>query len=480
LQLPGGKKGGSFPLPMKTTMPAIALLLALAGAIPVLLGASAPVAVDGFSHVRTLGGIDEYRLESNGLQVLLRPDHSAPVATLMVTIRVGSRNEVTGTTGATHILEHLLFKGSDAYNDLRGNSVKQYLGSVGGSYNATTSIDRTNYFATIGRDALEGYLAIEADRLRNIWLRDEDRQAEMTVVRNEYERGENNPLGALDKEIYAAAFQAHPYRHSTIGWRSDIEKVPIGKLREFYDTFYWPDNTTVILVGDFVPSEALGMIRKYYGVYPRAPKPIPEVYTEEPEQTGPRRVMVKRPGQLGALIIAHKICSSRHPDFPALGVLESVLGDGKGSRLYRALVDKGLATSARAIADVSRDGGLHEVVVSLAPGASLEEAEAVALQEIERVRREGVTAEEVAAAIRRHRASSIFRRDGSAAVASSINQWIAVGDWTLYVTLDEQVSQVTPADVQRVAQQYLDPDQSTTGWFVPTTPAAGRPAAGAH
>lgn len=435
--------------------------------------AAAPVNVEGFTAVRALGGIDEYRLEANGLQVLLRPDHSVPVTTLMVTYRVGSRNEVTGTTGATHLLEHLMFKGSEAFNDAKGNSVKQYLESVGGDYNATTSIDRTNYFATVGRANFEGFLAIESDRMRGIWLRETDRQSEMTVVRNEYERGENNPIGALDKEIYATAFQAHPYHHSTIGWRSDIEHVPIEKLREFYDTFYWPDNATVTVVGDIEPATALGLIKKYYGVYPRAPKPIPEVYTEEPAQTGPRRVIVKRPGQLGAIIIAHKICPSVHADFPALTVLEGILGEGKGSRLYRALVDTGLATNAYASADVARDGGLHEVIVALAPNAKHEDAEAAALKEIERVREEGVTTAEIAAAVRRHRTAALFRRDGTAGVASSLNQWIAVGDWTLYVNFDDKLAQVTPADVQRVARTYLAADLSTTGWFVPQVPAGG-------
>jgi zinc protease len=441
--------------------------------------AAAPVTMPGFSFVRSLGGIDEYRLDANGLQVLLKPDHAAPVATLMATVRVGSRNEVTGTTGATHILEHMMFKGSEGFNDAKGNSVKQYLGSVGGSYNATTSIDRTNYFATVGKASLEGYMAIEADRLRNLSLRDSDRQAEMTVVRNEYERGENNPLGALDKEIYATAFLAHPYHHSTIGWRSDIEKVPIERLKEFYDTFYWPDNATVSVVGDIDLAAALAMVGKYYGVYPKAPKPIPEMYTEEPEQTGARRVVVKRPGQLGAIIIGHKICSSRHEDFPALTVLESILGDGKNSRLYRALVDKGLATNAYATADVSRDGGLHEVILSLAPNVKHEAAEEAAVAEIERVRREGVSADEVTSAARRHRASNIFRRDGSGAIAAALNEWIAVGDWTLFVTLDEKIAKVTPEGVQRVAQKYLESDKSTTGWFVPvaTAPAARRTSA---
>src|SRR5665213_3349565 len=139
---------------------------------------AAPAAVAGFTHVKSLGGIDEYRLDSNGLSVLLVPDHSAPVVTFQVTYRVGSRNEVTGTTGATHILEHLMFKGSEGFNDPKGNSVKQYLERVGGQFNASTSFDRTNYFATVGRDNLEGYIAIEADRMRRLWLHEADRQSE--------------------------------------------------------------------------------------------------------------------------------------------------------------------------------------------------------------------------------------------------------------------------------------------------------------
>jgi zinc protease len=178
-----------------------------------------------------VGAIAEYTLNSNGLTVLLLPEHSAPVVTFMVTYRVGSRNEVTGTTGSTHLLEHLMFKGSEAFNDKKGNSVKQFLETIGGNYNATTWLDRTNYYSEIGSEHLEGYMAIESDRMRNLWLREDDRRPEMTVVRNEFEIGENDPQQSLDKEIFAAAFQAHPYHHSTIGWRSDIERVPIEKLR---------------------------------------------------------------------------------------------------------------------------------------------------------------------------------------------------------------------------------------------------------
>src|ERR1700722_10067495 len=260
----------------------------------------------GFSHVKSLGGIDEYRLDSNGLTVLLVPDHSAPVVTFEVTYQVGSRNEVTGTTGATHILEHMMFKGSDAFNDAKGNSIKQTLERVGGQFNASTSFDRTNYFATIGRESLEGYIAIEADRMRHLWLHEADRQAEMTVVRNEYERGKNDPENVLLEEVMEAAYVALPYHHPTIGWKSDIEHVPIAKLREFYDTFYWPNNATLTVVGDIETDAVLGLIKKYYGVYPHSPAPIPTIYTEEPAQSGERRVVVKRPGELGAIIVAHK------------------------------------------------------------------------------------------------------------------------------------------------------------------------------
>src|SRR4051812_43670398 len=315
---------------MKRELPVFGLLSTVAC---LLIGraapAPAPVTANGFSFVKSAGNIAEYKMGANDLTVLLLPEHSAPVVTYMVTYRVGSRNEVTGSTGSTHLLEHLMFKGSDAFNDKKGNSVKQFLETVGGNYNATTYLDRTNYYAEIGNEPLAGYMAIEADRMRNLWLREDDRRPEMTVVRNEFEQGENDPTQALDKEIFAAAFQAHPYHHSTIGWRSDIEFVPIEKLRAFYDTFYWPDNATVSVIGDFDPATALGLVKKYYGAYPKAPHPIPQVYTEEPEQTGPRRVMIQRAGELGAVGVSYKSPAGSHPDFPALQVLGSILGSGK-------------------------------------------------------------------------------------------------------------------------------------------------------
>lgn len=434
---------------------------------------AAPVTVEGFSYVKSLGGIDEYRLDANGLRVLMLSDRTAPVVTFMITYHVGSRNEVTGTTGATHLLEHLMFKGTPNFNREKGNSVDQFLEGIGGNYNATTWLDRTNYYAEVGSEHLEGYMAIEADRLRNLWIREDDRRPEMTVVRNEFEIGENNPQEALDKEIMAAAYQAHPYHHSTIGWRSDIEKVSIEKLKEFYDTFYWPDNATATIIGDFDPAVALGLVKKFYGAYPKAPKPIPQVYTEEPEQTGPRRVMVQRAGELGTVGVSWKSPAGSHPDYPALQVLGMIMGSGKTSRYYRTLTDKNLTTNVSADPGFFHDPTLFQVYASLAPGASHEAVEKIILDEAAKVKAEGVTDAEVATALGKIKASTAYGRDGSFAIASRINEDIAAGDWTLYVTLDEAFAKVTAADVKRVANLYLDHNKSTTGWFVPiVAPAA--------
>jgi zinc protease len=447
-------------------LPATAPAAAQAAAAP------PPAAVEGFSHVKSLSGIDEYRLDGNGLTVLLVPDHSAPVVTFQVTYRVGSRNEVTGTTGATHILEHMMFKGSEGFNDPKGNSVKQFLERVGGQFNASTSFDRTNYFATIGRDSLEGYIAIEADRMRHLWLREADRESEMTVVRNEYERGKNDPDNVLMEEVTEAAYVALPYHHPTIGWRSDIEHVPIAKLREFYDTFYWPNNATVTVIGDLEPAATLSLIKKYYGVYPHSPAPIPAIYTEEPAQSGERRVTVKRPGELGTVIIAHKVPNGRDADQPALDMLDAILSSGKNARLYRALVDQGLALNAGAGTDLHRDLSLHTMYAVLAPSATHTQVEKALWAEITKIKTNGVTAAEVARVKQQYIAADAYKRDGTAAIAGEINEWIAVGDWTLYVTFPQKVQQVTPADVQRVAKEYFKEDQSTTGWFIPVPPTA--------
>ncbi|MGH7944239.1 MAG: M16 family metallopeptidase [Opitutaceae bacterium] len=428
--------------------------------------AQAP-AVDGFTFVKNVGGIAEYKLPSNDLNVLLLQDHSAPVLTFMVTYRVGSRNEVTGTTGATHLLEHLMFKGSKNFHAGIGKSFDTLMDRVGGINNATTWLDRTNYYENIPSDHLELAVQLEADRMRNLLLREEDRQPEMTVVRNEFERDENDPGSALDKEVGAAAFIAHPYHHPTIGWRSDIEKVSIEKLREFYDTFYWPNNATITVIGDFKTEVALRLVKQHFSAITRSPKPIPEVYTQEPPQTGPRRVTVKRPGEVGVVQIAYKAPPALHPDHAALAVLASVLSTGKTSRLYRALIDTNQAISADASKGFFHDQTLFNTTAMLAPGVTHEQVEKTLLAEVGKVTKDGVTPAEVERAINKILAGMAYGRDGSFAIAGQINEAIAVGDWTVYVSLLDQLKSVKAADVNRVANTYLKEDQGTTGWFIP-------------
>ena len=426
-----------------------------------------PVRADGYTHVRSLGGIDEYRLDANGLTVLLLPSHAAPVVTYQVTYKVGSRNEVTGSTGGTHLLEHLMFKGSKHFSKEQGNSIDIYLERVGAGFNASTAQDRTNYYATLGPDALPGYIAIEGDRMHDLLLRESDRKDEMTVVRNEYEQNENDPNSVLGKLIWAAAYEAHPYHHPVIGWRSDIEGVSIEKLRTFYNTYYWPNNATVTVVGDIDPVNVLGLIRKSYGKIPHSPEAIPTVYTTEPVQQGARRVMLERAGDTGSVSINWKSPSALDPDMPALSMLKLVLKQGKSSRLSRALVDTSLASYVDASASMLHDPGLFGVDALLNPGVTHEKVEQVMLDVVDKVKRDGVTTEEMHRVLGPYRADVAYRRDGTDSAAGALNEYIAMGDWTMYVNYLDKLEKVTPADVQRVAKKYLNKNQSTTGWFVP-------------
>lgn len=423
--------------------------------------------MNGFEHIKSSGGIDEYRLQSNNLTVLLLEDHATPVATFMVTYHVGSRNEAVGYTGSTHLLEHLMFKGSRNFNKEKQTSIWTELQNIGAQINATTWYDRTNYFETVPSEHLEKAIAIEADRMRHAFLKDEDRQPEMTVVRNEFERGENDPFDVLDKNIWATAYQAHPYHHSTIGWRSDIENVSTERLQEFYNTFYWPDNATVTVIGDFDLKKTLAHIKKYFGEHSKSISKIPEMYTTEPIQEGPRRLIVKRAGQTGLVGIAHKRPQGLHEDTYAFQILSNILGSGKSSRFYKSIIDKGLATSVYIYDFPFHDNGLFISYATLTPKTKHAVVEKIILKEYKNIQEKGVSEAEVKRAIAQVRTDAAFSRDGSYSVASNINEAIALGDWTFYTTYLDKIKTVTPKDIQRLAKTYLLEDFSTTGWFIP-------------
>jgi zinc protease len=420
----------------------------------------------GFAYIQSAGGFDEYQLKSNGLRVLIRQDHSLPLVNVMVTYHVGSRNEATGYTGATHLLEHLMFKGSKNFNKQNGNEFWRTIESKGARTNASTWFDRTNYYELIPSEYAEDAIAIEADRMRNAFIEESDRASEMTVVRNEFERGENNPLQALSKAMWSAAFVAHPYHHDTIGWRSDIEKVSIERLKLFYDTFYWPNNATVSLVGDIETSHGLALIKKHFGVHAVSPHHIPEVYTEEPPQEGERRVTVRRAGETRIVSLGYKVPPALSPDTYALEVLVQSLADGKTSRLW-SLVDAGKATEIMPSYYPFHDEGLCTIDVFLTPTTKFEDVEKIILREIERVKKRGITKAEVEKAKARVRSFAAFRQDGFSQIADFVNESIAVGDWRFYLDFADKIREVTPADVERVAQKYLVEESRTVGWFVP-------------
>ncbi len=426
---------------------------------------SAPPFVPGTTFVREHDGIHEYVLDSNGLQILLAPNETSPVAGFMVTYRVGSRNEAIGYTGATHLLEHLMFKGSDNFNKEKGNDLWHLLETKGALVNATTWNDRTNYFEVMPREHLSTAIAFEADRMRRAWIREDDRRSEMPVVRNEFERGENMPFEALDKQLWALAYEAHPYHHSTIGWRSDIERVPIERLRRFYDDYYWPDNATATVVGGFDEASALAEIAEKFGGYPQAPVPIAPPYTEEPKQEGERRAIVRRAGDADMLAIAHKIPAATHPDMAALVILSLVLAGGKSSRLYRAFVDTAKATGIATACYQFRDPGLLTTYATLAPRVSHAAAERLLRDEYAKISRDVVTALELARTKRSVRAAIAARRDGPFAFLSALNEEIASGDWTRFATFPRALARVSARDVQAAARRYLADDQSTVAWF---------------
>src|SRR5688500_766165 len=432
-------------------------------------------------------GVREYRL-ANGLKLLLVENRVAPVVTFLVLYRVGSRNEAVGHTGATHLLEHMLFKGTPTFNKERNTQVAATLQRLGADFNATTWYDRTNYFETVPSDMLELAVRLEADRMRNSFIADADRQSEMTVVRNELERGQNEPLLVLDEAVYATAFREHPYHHPTIGWRSDVENVPTARLKELYDTFYHPNNATAIVVGDFEESRALALVEKYFGAFGASARPIPEVYTDEPRQEGERRLVVRRAGELPLVQVAFRApaalgqervlsnaeLAARAAQPPAengihpLAVLAAALSNGVTSRLYQALVETELAVSVDARVDQFRDPGLFNVYATAAPGVEAARVEEVIHGELARAA-DDLSDEEVGRAKRQIAAQVAYERDGTHNVAMQMSEAEAVADWRFYKDYARNIERVAADDVRRAAAAYFREEARTVGHFIPKT-----------
>jgi len=420
-----------------------------------------------FSFIETSGGIEQWVHNVNDLQVLLYPDATAPVVTFMVTYRVGSRNEIPGNTGATHFLEHMMFKGTERFNKQAGTSIFNVLQRVGAMVNATTWMDRTNYFALLPKVHLPLAMEIESDRMRNARLSPEDVASEKTVILNEFDRGDNEPTQNLYHTVWSTAYMAHPYHHSTIGWRSDIEETTPEKLRAFYDTFYWPNNATLSIIGDIDRDQALSLVDYYFGGIPKSVEKQPEVSIREPQQRGERRITVRKQAELGSVMLAYKNPEGLHPDNDALDMLAMALGSGKNSRLYRALTDQGLTVAAYAANSRHRDPGLFYLFGYQAMGVKHAKIEKTILSVIKEVQKKGITQEELDRARQKIKTSMAFDRDGSYSIASELNEAIAIGDWKFYTEYLDRIARVEISDVQRVAKMYLTEDLRTVGWHLP-------------
>lgn len=420
-----------------------------------------------FQKITEYEGITEYRLLSNDLKVLLVPRRAAPVVAFMVVYRVGSRNEAVGHTGSTHLLEHMLFKGTPTYNKQNGTQIASVLQRQGAVFNADTWFDRTRYYEMLPSDQLDLAVHLEADRMRNSYIADEDRQSEMTVVRNELERGENDPSRILDERLWAFAFREHPYHHPTIGWRADVEGVPTSRLKEFYDTYYHPNNATAIVVGDFDDDAALELIEKYFGPIPRSAHEIPPMYTVEPAQEGEIRFILRRAGQLGIVEMGWHIPEATHPDSAALAVLDHALSAGVTARLYQALVETQLAVGATAQAYQFIDPGLFTIDATLHPGIEHQQVEKTILETIEALKTEEIGESEMQKAKNLILTQMIFLRDSPFGVISVLGEAEAISDWKIFVDWPKMIESVTAADVKRVVNTYFTEDNRTVGYFIP-------------
>ncbi len=416
------------------------------------------------TKVTSVEGITEYRLD-NGLQVLLFPDSSKPTVTVNVTYLVGSRHEGYGEAGMAHLLEHMMFKGSPKHPD-----VKTEIRDHGANFNGTTSFDRTNYFETMPatdvnmRSALE----MESDRMVNSRISRQDLDSEMTVVRNEFERGENSNTRVLEERVLAAAYMWHNYGHSTIGSRSDIEKVPIERLQAFYRNYYQPDNAVLIVAGKFDQDKTLALIKDTFGALPKPARKLQTTYTEEPVQDGEREVSLRRVGDVQAIMMAYHGPAGSSEDSAPLQVLAAILSDPPAGRLYKALVESKKAVSVSGGHDQLHDPGYIEFMAEVRKEHSLEEVRKIMLDVIDGVVKEPPSKSEVDRI--RTKAIKDFELsfNNTERVARAMSEWASMGDWRLMFLDRDRFEKVTPEDVARVAAKYLKASNRTLGEFIPT------------
>jgi zinc protease len=403
----------------------------------------------------------------NGLKVLLKEEHKAPVITFQIWYKVGSRNETLGKTGKSHVLEHMMFKGAKKYGP------KQFSQTVmrnGGNDNAFTSKDYTAYFENFAADRIGISLDLESDRMQNLLLDPKEFLSERNVVREERRmRYDDDPTSTMVEQMMATAFLSHPYQWPVIGWMADLGNLTRDDLVNHYKTYYAPNNATIVVVGDFDTKKLLPEIEKYFGSIPRGPE-VPTVGAVEQKQLGERRIIVKKEAELPAIFSGYHTPDLKHPDSYALEVLQGILSSGKSSRLYRSLVyEKQIALYAGGEYDsISNDHNLFYVYAGVMPGKITEEVEKALYAEIEKLKTTPVMDEELQKAKNQIEASFIMGQDSVFYQAMLLGQYETVANWKLLEKYVENIRAVTKEDIQRVAKEYFSEDNRTVGILVPT------------
>ncbi|MYM32191.1 insulinase family protein [Duganella sp. CY15W] len=425
--------------------------------------AAAPALPAGVVKGPSVEGITEYRLP-NGLKVLLFPDASKPTVTVNVTYLVGSRHENYGETGMAHLLEHLMFKGSP-----KNKSIPQEFSNRGMEFNGTTSNDRTNYYEVFqaSQDNLKWALDMEADRMTRSFIARKDLDSEMTVVRNEYESGENSPFGVLLKRMQSVAYDWHSYGRSTIGNRSDIENVKIENLQAFYHTYYQPDNAVLLVAGKFDPAQTLAWISKSFGVIPKPKRSLPPFWTVEPTQDGERSFVVRRKGDVQIVALGYKIPSALQADSDALSFMSQILGDEPTGRLHKQLVESGKAAQVFSFGMTGYAPGLQIIGAVVKAGQPLEPVRAALTEAVEGFAKTPPTEEEMERT-RRNFANGIEKSlNDPQRVGVTLSEEVSLGDWRLLFQGRDKLPSITSQQVAEVAARYLKRDNRVVGEFIP-------------